>query len=441
MAYNRTLVNIKWSNESNAQVAMQAFIRNVMLLIRNKVVANNGNLSQTEITWFYPNSMSPKRLSQLREAWNQSYAELFNHDGGTNELSESVAPIQYYFKRYATATNLVNVDIGGGTTDIAFSSGGHVDYITSFKFAANSLFEDSFSPINSNNGIIDYFKGEFLELLSSKPELNELVNVFNANDSHPSEMASFLFSLKGNSATKDLAQEKIDFNKVLQNDEKFKIVFILFYSAIIYHIAQIVKVKGGCVPRHIAFSGNGSKILSVLSSDKKILSRYTKVIFEKVLGHKVDTALEILGLEGGANPKEATCKGGLVASVASDEVPDVLVLKDSFGSLLSSSDTYRSVTDSFKQDVIDGVNHFFNLVLNEIPSEFNLNDNFGVDDDSLEIARQTYANDLETYLDKGIALSVEESGSVDYKIEDALLFHPIKGFIQTLSLNINEHNK
>lgn len=444
LKYNAApLVNIKWSNESNAQAAMQAFIRNVMVLIRNKVVANNGNLSQSKITWFYPNSMSPRRLAQLREAWNQAYIELFNHDGVTNNVSESVAPIQYYFKRFATATNLVNVDIGGGTTDIAFSTGGHVDYITSFKFAANSLFEDSFSPINPNNGIIDYFKGEILELLSSKSEsdLNELVNIFKDNDGHPSDMASFLFSLKGNSATKGLAQEKIDFNKVLQNDEKFKIVFIVFYSAIIYHIAQIVKVKGGNVPRHIAFSGNGSKILSVLSSDKSILSRYTKVIFEKVLGHKVDTALEILGLEGGANPKEATCKGGLVASADLGEAPDILVLKDSFGSLLSPADTYLSVTDSFKQEVIDGVKHFFNLILNEIPSVFNLNDNFGVDDDSLEIARQTYADDLETYLDKGIALSVEESGSVKNPIEDALLFYPIKGFIQTLSSNINEHNK
>ena len=84
------MVNIKWSNKSNAQSAMQAYIRNIMMLIRNKVIANNGNLVRTKITWFYPNSMSPKRLSQLRMAWNDSYIELFNHDGATKDLSESV---------------------------------------------------------------------------------------------------------------------------------------------------------------------------------------------------------------------------------------------------------------------------------------------------------------------------------------------------------------
>ena len=187
--------------------------------------------------------MSPRRLSQLRMAWNDSYNELFNSEGSTRNLSESVAPIQFYFRRYATATNLVNVDIGGGTTDIAFSSNGKVEYITSFKFAANSLFEDSFSDINPNNGIVDWFKNDIYNLLVSKPELNELVNIFNSNVGQPSNMASFLFSLKDNSATKDLSRNNIDFNKILQNDTKFKIVFIIFYTAIIYHIAKIVKTK------------------------------------------------------------------------------------------------------------------------------------------------------------------------------------------------------
>ena len=300
IAYNaKPMVNIKWSSKPNAQSAMQAYIRNIMMIIRNKVIANNGNLSRTKITWFYPNSMSPRRLSQLRTAWNDSYSELFNRDGATRNLSESVAPIQFYFSRYATATNLVNVDIGGGTTDIAFSSNGKVEYITSFKFAANSLFEDSFSDINPNNGIVDWFKNDILGLLQSKSELNELVNIFNSNLGQPANMASFLFSLKDNSATRSLAQNNIDFNKILQNDTKFKLVFIIFYTAIIYHIAQIVKTKGLKAPRHIAFSGNGSKIISIISSDPKILGKYTKVIFEKVLGTEYGSALDILGLDPG----------------------------------------------------------------------------------------------------------------------------------------------
>ena len=440
IAYNaKPMVNIKWSSKPNAQSAMQAYIRNVMMIIRNKVIANNGNLARTKITWFYPNSMSPRRLSQLRTAWNDSYTELFNQDGVTRNLSESVAPIQFYFRRYATATNLVNVDIGGGTTDIAFSSNGKVEYITSFKFAANSLFEDSFSDINPNNGIVDWFKNDILGLLQSKPELNELVNIFNSNLGQPANMASFLFSLKDNSATKSLAQNNIDFNKILQNDTKFKMVFIIFYTAIIYHIAQIVKTKGLKTPRHIAFSGNGSKIISIISSDPKILGKYTKVIFEKVLGTKYGSALDILGLEQGSNPKESTCKGGLIAAEVYDEEPETLVLRDSSGKLASADDTYSSISDAHKAEIVKTVKDFFRFALTEIPSAFNLDNNFGVDNVTMKIAKEECIKDLETYLDKGIELSIKESGNKDNQIEDAITFYPIKGALQSLSSKIQEY--
>ena len=438
--YNaKPMVNIKWSNKPNAQSAMQAYIRNIMMIIRNKVIANNGSLARTKITWFYPNSMSPRRLSQLRTAWNDSYTELFNRDGTTRNLSESVAPIQFYFRRYATATNLVNVDIGGGTTDIAFSSNGKVEYITSFKFAANSLFEDSFSDMNPNNGIVDWFKNDILGLLQSKPEFNELVNIFNSNLEQPANMASFLFSLKDNSTTKSLAQNNIDFNKILQNDTKFKLVFIIFYTAITYHIAQIVKAKGLKEPRHIAFSGNGSKIISIISSDPKILGKYTKVVFEKVLGRKYGSALDILGMEQGSNPKESTCKGGLIATEAYDEDPETLVLRDSSGRLASAEDTYSSISDAHKAEIVKTVNDFFQFALTEMPSAFNLDNNFGVDNVTLKIAKEECTKDLETYLEKGIELSIKESGNKDNPIEDAISFYPIKGVLQSLSSKIQEY--
>lgn len=441
IAYNaKPMVNIKWSNETNAQSAMQTYIRNILMIIRNKVVANNGALGRTKITWFYPNSMSQRRLDLLSKAWNDAYQELFSRDGKTKSISESVAPVQFYFRRYATATSLVNVDIGGGTTDIAFSSNGKVEYITSFKFAANSLFEDSFSDINPNNGIVDWFKNDILNLLASKSgtEMNELVNIFNENLGQPANMASFLFSLKDNSATKDLARNNIDFNRILQNDTKFKIVFIIFYTAIIYHVAQIVKAKGLKAPRHIAFSGNGSKVVSILSPEPRILSKYTKIVFEHVLGSGSIPALDILGLEQDSKPKESTCKGGLIAAGTTDEDPEKLVLRDSSGRFAGAGDTYASITDDRKAEIVTSVTDFFQTALEIIPSMFNLDDNFGVDHDTLKIAKEESTKDLETYLDKGIELSTLESGNKANTIEDALAFYPIKGVLQALSSKIQE---
>ena len=286
---------------------------------------------------------------------------------------------------------------------------------------------------------MDWFKNDILGLLQSKPELNELVNIFNSNLAQPANMASFLFALKDNSATKSLAQNNIDFNKILQNDTKFKVVFIIFYTAIIYHIAQIVKAKGLRAPRHIAFSGNGSKIISIISSDPKILGKYTKVIFEKVLGTEYGSALDILGLEQGANPKESTCKGGLIAAEAYDEDPETIVLRDSSGRLAGLNDTYASITDAQKAEIVKTVKEFFRFALAEIPSVFNLDNNFGVDNVTMKIAKEECTKDLETYLDKGIELSIKESGNKDNQIEDAITFYPIKGVLQSLSTKIQEY--
>lgn len=438
LAYNADpLVNIKWSNDTNSQAAMQLYIENLLLIIRNKVVSRNGNLAQTKITWFYPGSMSQRRLSQLRTAWNSAYSKFFSAVGNTIDESESVAPIQYYFSRYATATNLVNVDIGGGTTDIAFSEGGDVKYITSFRFAANSLFEDSFSGINPNNGIIDWFKSDILELLRTKTN-SDLVTIFNRNDGHPANMASFFFSLKDNSATKEIASNKIDFNVILQDDDKFKIVFIIFYTAIIYHVAQIVKEKELNVPRHISFSGNGSKIVNVLTPDVTILANYTKAIFEKILGKPYGGKLDILGLDKTSNPKEATCKGGLLP-IKQQSDPEKITLKNSTGAFVGNGDTYASLDVSARTQIVESVEQFFNFVLDEMPSVFNYDDNFGVSLKLIALAKEECLNDLTTYLDKGIEISANESGNKENKVEDALSFYPIKGAMQALSGKIEEY--
>ena len=439
LAYNaEPVVNIKWSNDANSQAAMQLYIENLLLIIRNKVAVMNGNLQQTKITWFYPNSMSQRRLAQVRTAWNRAYTKLFSPSGNVVDESESEAPIQYYFRRYATATNLVNIDIGGGTTDVAFSDGGDVKYITSFRFAANSLFEDSFSDINPNNGIIDWFKTDMLDLLKTVKNNSDLMNIFNDNDGHPANMASFLFSLKDNSATKGIANNKIDFNTVLQNDDKFKIVFILFYTAIIYHVAQIVRVKGLDVPRHIAFSGNGSKIVNVLTTDTKILANYTKIIFEKILGKPYGNTLDILGLDNASNPKEATCKGGLLP-IKQQTIPEKVMLKNSAGEMVGNNDTYLSLDDNTRKQIVKSVKGFFYFVLEEVPSVFNFDKNFGVLPETIAIAKEECMKDLATYLDKGIKLSVLESGNMENNVEDALPFYPIKGAIQALSTRIEEY--
>lgn len=307
LSYNNFRCNIKWGNGDDLCV-MESYVRCLMLIIRNKVLLNNGDLQHTKITWFYPISMAPKRLRRLKSTWDDAYQKYFGN-GVTGYMTESSAPIQYFFKRYSTATDLINVDIGGGTTDIAFAKDKNISHVTSFRFASNTLFENSFSELDEDNGIVDWHKNEILKLLEEK-NLMDLIRVFNSpNNTKPANMASFLFGLKDNTIPQraGVNVKAIDFNYILQEDEDFKIVFIIFYTAIVYHIAQIVKSLNLEVPRHISFSGNGSKVIRVITTDSKLLARYTKMVFEKLLGKPYGKELDLLGLE-----KTLTLKNQLV---------------------------------------------------------------------------------------------------------------------------------
>ena len=435
LSYNNVKYNIKWGRGDEQRI-IESYVECLMLMIRNKVLLNNGNLNATKITWFYPLSMPPRRFRILQNTWNRCYRKYFG-EAATLSMTESAAPIQYFFKRYATSTNLVNVDIGGGTTDIAFAKDKKIQFVTSFRFASNALFENLYSNLDENNGIVDWYKKDILKLLQDKG-MHELERVFNSpTNKKPANMASFLFSLKDNSVVRKsgINIQSVDFNYILQQDEEYKIVFILFYVSIIYHIAKILKAKELKAPRHITFSGNGSKIFNVISPDSRHLAKFTKVIFEALLGKDAVDELEILGLDIESNPKEATCKGGISGYVEDDDRDKIIAFKGFDNLFMSEEDTYAGITDQYKEKTLDIVKEFFDFTLDDLNRLFDYDNNFGINHASLELAKEVCYKDLKTFLDKGIMLCREETDSQD-KIEETLFFYPIIGTLNVLSQEI-----
>lgn len=429
MAYNNYQCNIKWGSAELPM--MEMYVRTLMLMMRNKVLLGNGDLKKTRITWFYPVSMSPNRRTHLKQTWDDAFRKYFNADGETIAMTESEAPIQYYFRKFATATEMVNVDIGGGTTDIAFAGNKVVNHTTSFRFAGNSLFEDAYAELAESNGLVDRYKDEIYKLL---PE--DLQKVFGSeNNSSSANMASFLFGLKGNQLLKQTDPKKVDFNYLLNQDGDFKIVFIIFYTAIIYHIGRTLKARGAKPPRHIAFSGNGSKLLGIISADKRLLESYTKLVLRKVMGLDAYKDLEILGFDHNSDPKTSTAKGGFYPSA--DDNRDELnqVLRTADDGFVAQGETYAKVTDDYKARVVEQVEQFFHFVLEEMNSEFNFEKNFGANRSSLDVANNVVYRDLDTFLEKGIEQRLEETnpGST---IEETFFFYPIKGVLQNLSAAI-----
>ncbi|KAA6325479.1 hypothetical protein EZS27_025311, partial [termite gut metagenome] len=463
--YNRIQTGLKWSINKKNPEKVKCFIESLFLLLRNKVILGNGDLNNTKIIWFYPISMTRERFLKFEKEWKDAYVKYFinfdeddfENDVKYNEaldktlkenlipMTESVAPYQYYKTTVSNASDMVSIDIGGGTSDIVIAVAEEVKYISSFRFAANSIFGDGYAT-NSINGILRQFKDDIYDVLKTA-NISTLTNIYaelNAKN-NSSDIASFFFSLKNN---KEVIERNItgnvDFNRMLQIDEKQKIIFVFFYAAIIYHLAHIMKAKGLKMPRHITFSGNGSKVIQILTTDNGLLQDYTKLIFEKVYGEQYHrNGLTIL--QNSTNPKEATCKGGISSPKAqdyNDMSKTKVVLKSADNQTFVTDEKYGSITsnkEEFLNKTVAEVQKFIQFVFN-LNNEFSYKNNFGVSSDSFKIAKEECDRDLLIFSDKGLTQKLAEVSDDDI-IEETFFFYPLNGMLNALSAAITDNHK
>lgn len=436
-SYNDYHYDIKWCTEEKDKEILRCYVEDLLFMLRTKVVVEGGDLAKTKLTWFYPISMPLGRKQKLVKIWNEKYSVYFPGSDSIEAMSESYAPVLHYRNENTTVSNLVNIDIGGGTTDVAYFVDKELSFVTSFKFAANDIFQDAFAKDTIHNGIVDAYKDKIkavLEANSSDSAVRDVLSIFDSdNNRHPANMASFLFSLRYNQNLKNVNKNKIDFNELLQDDDQYKIVFVLFYTAILYHIAQIIKLKNLPLPRHISLSGNGSKVIKIISTDCSILSSYTKKIFEIVTEKSFGSnPLGIIGLDNEGS-KESTCKGGILGPEPEGNMEKQVILK-STGDELITDVVFGSVDEAYKNTVEQSAQKFFEFFFS-LCSKYNMKDNFGIKNMSIDIAKRYCNQDLATFINRGLDLQRKDYEDSD-PLRETLFFYPLKGFISNLINNL-----
>lgn len=440
LSYNDYHYDIKWGTEEKDKEILRCYVEDLLFMLRTKVAMEGGDLAKTKLTWFYPISMPLGRKEKLSKIWNELYDKYFpGAVNGIESMSESYAPVLHYRNENTTVSNLINIDIGGGTTDVAYFVDKELSFVTSFKFAANDIFQDAFAKDTVHNGIVDAYKDRIKAVLESNATdvgVRDVLSIFDSdNNRHPANMASFLFSLRDNQNLKNVNKKKIDFNNLLQDDEKFKIVFVLFYTAIIYHIAQIVKLQQLPLPRHISLSGNGSKVIKIISTNSDILSSYTRKIFEIVTEQSYGSnPLGIIGLDKDGS-KESTCKGGILGTEPAGNKEKQVILKSN-GDELMTDVVFGAVDEAYKKMVEQSAGNFFKFFFS-LCSKFNMKDNFGITNNSISTAKQYCDQDLATFINRGLEQQRKDYEDSD-PLRETLFFYPLKGFLSNLINNLND---
>jgi hypothetical protein len=435
--YNNLFTDLKWRGEEDYPL-IKLYLENIFLLLRNKVVCNGGNLEATKIIWFYPASMDKYRYDYFGEIWKDFYKKYFGNNADENliSISESAAPHRYYRNIKGAKSNVVTIDVGGGTTDVYVVENDQPRMLLSFLFASNDIFGDAFNWNSDSNGFVTLYYEQFLNILNTgkKSELAHVLKTI-ANRKKSTDIVAFLFSLYTNKETK--GNDALDFVLKLSQNRKLKYVFVLFYGAILYYIAKTMKAKSLQRPLTLAFSGNGSKTLRILSPSDDTISKYAKLIFDGVYGTKSERMDIIFEDE----PKKATCKGGVLdpSGQTPDDIKDIKItlIGDDLNNLPAGIMKFKEIPGTMIEgkivnSVIDFVDFLFKL--HEDNDKF-LTSSLGADEDIIEEVKAICKDRVEFSESLKSALSKKKG---DKEIEETLFFYPLIGVLHKLAQEISK---
>ncbi len=230
---------------------------------------------------------------------------------------------------------------------------------------------------------------------------------------------------------------------MLGDDDDLKIVFLFFYTAIIYHVAQMLKYKGIEMPKSITFSGTGSKMISIITTDDEHLSELTTAIIENVFTQKYNSREKLEVFCDRATPKEATCKGALSmeAEDLKTNVKDIsnvyTATYDNQFSTLNYDDIEKpEVKEAILKEVESFIDFFFKL-----NKDFDFDDELSVSPEYTKLAKEIIYNGLSSYLSEGIAMKKRNQTDEDKEVEETLFFYPLIGAINSLAFKIGSLTK
>ena len=442
-SYNNTAYELKWESNQTNQQRLKLYIETICILLRNKVLLNQGDLKKTQIVWFYPTSMMQAHVAKLEAIWKDAYKMYFdpNFDpnapsGNVISVSEAKAPCTYYRNRAGAANDVATIDIGGGTTDIYVMQGGQPEMQTSFRFGANSIFGDGYNSNPSLNGYVQKYCQQ-LTVALEKNNLSEPIAALQdiiAKRANSAEICSFLFGLK------ELKPNvpALDFNEVLSNDGKLKYPILIFHSALVYFLALQLKAKGINKPNTLAFSGNGSKTLDILAANITLLTPLFQKIIEDVYNEHYSATAGFSVIKV-SFPKTVTCKGGMFINTS--DFDEVQTLKKSllgfdkttFAGKLSYNDVKQD--EGVRNGLIQQVESFIDYIFKLIPLYQNkLGIDLTIKDQAQALCKQQLDNYLTDGIDKRIT-DVQNWGGNGI-VDETLFFYPFVGMLNNLAFKL-----
>ncbi len=437
--------NLKWRGDTTLS---REFLRELVLLIKAKVLLENADPARVEVVYFYPVSMGGSDRRKLADAWQELYRTYLGSDiDHVRAYPESLAPAFFYRGADVSGSSFVSIDIGGGTSDVVVyqPTPDRLDSvpvaISSFRFAGDALFGDAFAERDAdNNPLIAHYGEYFRRLIENNPDIAYLNSILAdvRKNKRSSDINALLFSIENVEqlrSMREVDRNLYSYNALLRNDQQRKLVFVYFYSAIIYYIARSMKARDMEMPKQVYFSGTGSKILNIVGSRDQV-REITQTIIERVYGQPYSTHFDIK-IEQEC-PKQITCRGGIrlenarlngTVNIDTLTARNINAMKYCYSMIGGDQLTMKQV-NSFdtRAALVDAVKEFDQFFINMCDKV--LRDEMGVDNKVFNLFVSVLENDIDNYLTAGLGSYLKGRYEDDEVVEDVPFFYPVIGIIR-----------
>lgn len=437
--------NLKWMGDTSLS---REFLRELVLLIKAKTLLESADTERVTVVYFYPVSMGGSDRRRLADAWNELYRTyLGNNIENVRAYPESIAPAYFYRGADVSGSSYVSIDIGGGTSDVVIyqPTDDRLDSIpvaiSSFRFAGDALFGDAFAERDAdNNPLIAHYGEYFRRLIEKNADISYLNSILIdvRKNKRSSDINALLFSIENVEqlrALREVDRNLYSYNTLLRNDNQRKLIFIYFYSAIIYYIAQSMKARGLEQPKQVYFSGTGSKILNIIGTKSQV-RELTQQIFEQVFGSTLNASFDIK-IEQEC-PKQITCRGGIklenerhegnveIENITPRKVNQMKYCYSMIGDEQLSMQQVNATET--REKIIDAVKEYNTFFINLCDEE--LRDEMGIDAKVFKLFTSVLENDIDNYLSAGLVKFLKGRYEPDEVVEDVPFFYPIIGIIR-----------
>jgi len=275
---------------------------------------------------------------------------------------------------------------------------------------------------------------------------NEVYHQLKKKGNNSTDLINYFFSLESNP---EIVKNNlpISLSGDLNQDQDFKILFIVFYTALFYHIAQILKAKNIKAPSTILFSGNGSRTIFNLNSGDKSNWGATEKLINSVFNEIFQVNHSNVSIEIDESPKEVTTKGGLFVSEGNSNLEKIVcthlggLTKLGAHNIFDSNEShiaYEDMSDELYADVESNIEEYFTM-LDRINKKISFSKEFGVSPNGINALEEIKSNNhvIQDYIRLGLKQRESLANSSKEPIEETLFFYAFVGILNDLAYKVS----